>query len=469
MKKAIRLALLCVALMLGLSACGALVRGVHQGLTTVNDSQFFRQGRHGKLSEEERQWAQIAWHYFENNYQEGTGLVNGSDNFPVASVWNIADTIAATLIAHEFELIDDYLFDQRITSLLAFLNTMPLSFDKLPNRHYHTQNWQMTDAGGQPQNSGWSAVDIGRLLIWLQILHSYAPQFGEYIDKAILRWHFCEVIDECGRLYGSTDSGQWNLFLYPEMPIGYRDYALYGYAAWGFPVTTKHDYDRHNLVRMYDEEIPFSRQDPRRSGNYHPVVSLPHFLIGLEFNWDKHRDSWSGDRQHTDAPLSDLAGRLYRVQEKRYQRERIFTARNDYQRNTEPYFLYDTIFAAGFQWNTLTPGGDFHPDLALVSLRAAFPMWALWKTPYTNQLMVLLKQLYHPERGWYEGRYEKTSAPERNLTCTTNALVLQSLYYKTRGKLYQVPQPVTYASILLKDEFRRPPCYPPEREACPLP
>jgi hypothetical protein len=459
----------CIIFLLSLGGCGAVVRGIHGGATQFVHSPLFHQGRHGKLTQEERQWAEIAWKYFDNNYQDSTGLVNGSDTFAVASVWNIADTIAATIIAHEFELLDDYTFDLRISTLLSFLNTMPLSFGKLPNRHYHTQSWEMVNAGGQAQNTGWSAIDIGRLLIWLQILHSYAPQFGEYIDKAILRWHFCEVIDDCGRLYGSTDTGQWELFLYPEMPIGYRDYALMGYASWGFPITIEYDYDPNALVRLYDLDIPFSRHDPRRSGNYHPVVSMPYFLLGLEFNWDKPSDLWSSDKRHTDPHLSQVAQRLYQVQEQRYQRERIFTARSDYQRNSDPYFLYDTIYAAGFAWNTITPGGEFKPDLALVSLRAGFPMWALWKTRYTNQLMVLLKHLYDPERGWYEGRYEKTAAYERNLTATTNALVLQTLYYKTKGKLYQVPRPMTYAEIIRQDEFRRPPCYPPEREACPLP
>jgi hypothetical protein len=452
-----------------LSGCGVLFRSVKTGASAFADSTLFHQGRHGPLSKEEEAWAKTAWKYFENNYQDATGLVNGSDNFPVASVWNIADTIAATIAAHHFKLIDDYRFDQRVSALLAFLNAMPLSSGKLPNRHYQTQKAELVDASGQIKDTGWSAVDIGRLLIWLQILHSYAPQFGEYIDKAILRWHFCEVIDDCGRLYGSNKINDKELFLYPEMPIGYRDYALLGYASWGFKVTDKRDYDPNFLARIYDLDIPYSSNDPRRTGSYHPVVSMPYILLGLEFNWDTVDDNRSSDKSHTDPLLSDIAKRIYQVQEARYQNERIFTARTDYQRNTDPYFVYDTIFAAGYAWNTVTPEGKFKPNLSLVSLRAGFGLWGLWKTAYTDQLMILLKQLYNPERGWLEGRYEKTAAYERNITASTNALILETLYYKTQGRLYQAPKPVTYASLLLQDEFRRPPCYPPEREACPLP
>lgn len=46
-----------------------------------------------------------------------------------------------------------------------------------------------------------------------------------------------------------------------------------------------------------------------------------------------------------------------------------------------------------------------------------------------------MKQLYDPERGWYEGRYELTGGTETILTARTNALVLESLAYQVEGKL----------------------------------
>ena len=34
------------------------------------------------LSQEEFEWAKVAWQYFENNYQDNTGLVNSVDGYP---------------------------------------------------------------------------------------------------------------------------------------------------------------------------------------------------------------------------------------------------------------------------------------------------------------------------------------------------------------------------------------------------
>lgn len=42
------------------------------------------------LSEEEFEWANVAWQYFENNYQENTGLVNSVDGYPSTTMWDTA-------------------------------------------------------------------------------------------------------------------------------------------------------------------------------------------------------------------------------------------------------------------------------------------------------------------------------------------------------------------------------------------
>ncbi len=450
-----------------LSSCGYLARGLQTGWKDFSNSQLFHQGRHGELTETEKKWAKAAWKYFINNYNPHTGLVNGMQNFPVSSVWNIADTLAATVAAHRLALIDDYEFDQRISALLGFLNTMGLSFGKLPNKYYHAENGSMSNVAGQTGDAGWSAVDIGRLLIWLQILAGYAPHYTEYIDKAILRWRFCEIIDDCGQLYGSfNNSGQ--LSLYPNMPLGYEDYALMGFGAWGFNRPAKRKYSEERVVKIHDIPIPVGHEDPRVTGRYHPVVSTPFLLLGLEFNWDQPTDYSLDDQVHTDDFMAELAEKIYRVQAARHREDRIFTARADHQLNREPYFIYDTLFAAGFAWNTLSANGDFKPDEALVSIRAVFPMWALWKTAYTDALMELMDTLYDSEKGWFEGRLERTGKHERTLSCTTNALVLEALMYKVHGKLYRVTEPHSYADIVLEDEFLRPKCSPPEQENCPV-
>jgi hypothetical protein len=458
------LLLLCV-----IQGCGLAVRGTQKAVTEIVNSELFRQGRHGKLSEQELGWAKIAWKYFVNNYHADTGLVSELDGSAVVSVWNIADTIAAAIAANHFGLIDDYEFDHRISPLLAFLNKMPLHEEKLPNLFYRADSGIISNKDGEKKSIGWSAIDIGRLLIWLQILRNSAPQYAEYIDKAVLRWSFCEVIDDCGELQGMNrnSSADPSSSLQQKEPLGYQEYALMGYTAWGFPPRQRRKSSvKLPVVRIYDMNLPYSNEDSSTTGSSNSLVSTPYILQGVEFNWDRIDDQHSLDSSSSDRAAAEMAQRIYIVQEKRYRYERIFTARTDHRRKDKPYTLYDTIFADGYAWNTLTPEGESHQNIALVSTSATFGMWALWKTSYTDGLMQLISTLYDPERGWFEGRQEKDGAHERTISCTTNATVLEALYYKEHGKLYKIPQPRNYADIVLEDEFRRPPCSPPEREKC---
>ncbi|MCI5113549.1 MAG: DUF3131 domain-containing protein [Candidatus Electrothrix sp. AW1] len=447
--------------------CGLVVRETQKGLIKVADSEIFWQGRHGKLTEQEMEWAKIAWQYFINNYNAATGIVNGSNAFNIASVWNIADTVAATVAAHRLDLIDNYEFDHHITSLLTFLNSMPLSYGVLPNAFYNTANGKMTNIAGEEYSVGWSAIDIGRLLIWLNILGDYAPQYIEYIDKAILRWNFCKAINECGELSGVNRHSSKNPPLEsPKEPIGYYEYALMGYKTWGF--STPAPYRKKTpFINVYGIQLPTSKEDSRETGISDPLVSLPYLLLGLEFNWDRVDDHLSSDSYSSNSALADLAKRIYDVQEKRYQYKRIFTARTSYRRNTSPYLIYNSIFTDGYAWNTLTPEGEQHADLSLVSNAAAFAMWALWKTSYTDGLMQLLNPLHDPKKGWFEGRRERDGGYERTMTCSTNAVILEVLAYKMYGKLYsnQVSAK-SYADILMENEFDRPPCSPLDLKEC---
>ena len=458
--------LLALLLLLACQGCGLAVRGTQKAVTELANSELFRQGRHGKLSEQELEWAKTAWQYFVSNYHADTGLASGLEGSAVVSVWNIADAAAAAVAAHQLGLIDEYEFDHRISPLLGFLNKMPLHEGKLPNLFYHADSGAMTDRNGEEHSVGWSAVDIGRLLIWLQILRSHAPQYAEYIDKAVLRWEFCQVIDDCGGLHGlNRTSGAEPPSSFPSEPLGYQDYALMGYASWGFP-RPKPPASKLPGVRIYNLELPQSKEDSRTTGSSNPLVTMPYMLLGLEFNWDRVDDQTSLDSFSSDAEGAETARRIYAAQEQRYRLERIFTARNERRQAGNPGTFYDSIFADGYAWNTVTAEGETQPDAALVSTAAAFGMWALWKTSYTSGLMELVIPLHDPERGWFEGRREKDGAHDRTLSCSTNAAVLEALLYKAEGKLYHAPQPRSYADIVLEDEFRRPACSPPERQGC---
>lgn len=414
---------------------------------------MFHQGRHGPLNKKEKEWAKFAWKYFQNNYSQQTGLVNGMDGVPQAGVWDIADYLAALLAAKRLALIDDKDFHDRLTKLLHFLNSMPLAGGLLPNTAYSTDAGAMLNAEGKPGEAGWSALDIGRLLIWLRIARNRFPQYGEYIDKVILRWDFCSVLDSSGTLYRGVLKDH-KLELTQEGRLGYEEYSAMGYQSWGFNTEQASRLDPYLKTKIYGIELYYDGRDDRLTGTFAPIVSLPYILSGLEFNWDLIDDRHSWDTVHTDEQLAATAENIYRVQEARYARTKILTARTDHRLNRPPYFVMDSIFVAGYPWNTITASGEQVSQEALVSTETAFGFRALWKTRYVNLLMDTIQFLYEPERGWFEGRLEATGGIERSITSRTNAMVLETLFYQVQGKLFHDDATLGHYQISLRDSFQ---------------
>ena len=446
--------------------CGVVVRGMDSAATAVSNASIFHNGRHGELTEQEKEWAKIAWRYFKNNYNSYTGFVNSIDKYPTTTMSTVADHIAAMIAAYEFELIDQKSFDERFSTLLSSLNSMALFKNRLPNKVYSAKSKRMVDYNNQPKQIGWSALDIGRLLIWLKIAEQRHPKYSEYINKAIMRWHFCDVIDACGSLYGGAlKHGKVRLF--QEGRLGFEEYAAKGFQAWGFSTKLASQTEPYKYATIYDYRIPYDARIARETGAYSPVITLPYVFQGLEFNWDKTLDNTSSDKVHTDTEIATLADLIYKVQAERFKRQKIFTARTDHPMAKAPFFLHDSIYAEGYAWNALSDKGGNYEKYSLVSTRAAFGMWGLWKTDYTDQLIDSLEMLYSKKRGWYEGRYERTGGYDRTISATTNAVVLETLLHKVEGKLFQALEGENYLSIRLMDAFQHPgKCFTPKQPIC---
>lgn len=147
---------------------------------------------------------------------------------------------------------------------------------------------------------------------------------------------------------------------------------------------------------------------------------------------------------------------MYLSQESRWQQENILTARADFSTSAAPWHASDTVWANGYPWNTLGDDGKEYPRLAQVSTKAVFSLWVLWDTPYTDALMQATRLMYDEKRGWYEGRVEATGDYNRSLTLSTNATVLEALFYKANGGpllASDTPAPGSYFSRRLSDVF----------------
>lgn len=403
------------------------------------------------------QWARTAWRYVENNTDYDTGLVAGQDRAPVFTVWNAADALAAVMAARELGVLDAREFDLRLSRLLGFLGTMDLSGGKLPNKAYHAASGKMVAFDGRPDDIGWSAIDIGRLLLWLRIVAQRHPQYAEYADKVVLRWSFCDVIDDCGTLYGASRAGGQEQ-RYQEGRLGYEQLAAAGFAAWGFAPRNAASWANAQVANIYGIPVRHDARDPRTTGAPAPVLTMPYVLFGIELGWEAPGG---------DASPRALAEAVYRVQEERWKREGQFTARSDWQTRSAPYVVLDSVFAGGYAWNTVAGDGKEYEKLALVNTRAAFGMWALWPGDYTRRLLASLQWLHDPDRGWYEGRLEAGGAPMTNITLSTNAAILEALLFREKGALYRPEARTGLFEQRTRDPYQRlQRCTPPERAAC---
>ncbi|MCS6808400.1 MAG: DUF3131 domain-containing protein [Candidatus Kapabacteria bacterium] len=395
-------------------------------------------GRNGPLTEEELRLARIAWKYFERNYQDTTGLVNAVDMYPSTTMWDIAGYMAALVSVREMGIIDVATFNYRIEKM--FQTFMRLSFfrDELPNKCYNTITGEKVNYANQPMEIGFSAIDLARFLIWCKIIKERYPEHSDRIDDFILRWKFQNVIDSTGMLFGaSIDEKNDNKTQYlQEGRLGYEEYAAKGFQLWGFNTDLAARPEPYDTRIIYGIEIPYDARDPRVLGAHNYVVSESYVLDGIEMNWDKGTDRESDDMHSTDTQIAEFAQRIYKVQEERYKRTGIFTARTEHQLDSDPYFVYDAIFTDGYPWNTITEDGRYVPQFAAVALKGAFGLWVLWETPYTDALFKYIKNAYDPEKGFYEGIFErKGNEPIRTFTMNNNGIILETLLYKMQGKL----------------------------------
>lgn len=76
------------------------------------------------------------------------------------------------------------------------------------------------------------------MLIWLKIIKERYPEHSNAIDTFVLRWNFCQVLDDEGTIYGTSRDGESaNIVVLQEGRFGYEEYAAKGFDLWGFDNT----------------------------------------------------------------------------------------------------------------------------------------------------------------------------------------------------------------------------------------
>ncbi|APX24101.1 MAG: DUF3131 domain-containing protein [Rhodobacteraceae bacterium] len=392
-------------------------------------------GRNGPLTPREMDMARTAWSYFVESYQPETGLVNAVGSYPSTTLWDTASYISGLVAAYELDIIDKREFDTRATKLIATLRNLDLFRGEAPNKVYNTETGAKVNYANQPGEVGFSVLDMGRMLVWLRILKERYPYLANGVDNIPLRWNYCNIVEDDGRLFGSIVNGAGETRYVQEGRLGYEEYAAKGFALWGFDVSGAFDPAPLDYYEIYDVEVPYDGRDPRIFHNQNYVLTESYLLDGLELGWDLPRNDPDGPGIATQGWRAEFAHRIFLVQQRRFEATGIITARSEHQVEGKPYFVYDSIFADGYAWNTLDPSDVYQPDRAAVASKAAIGMWALWDVPYTDLLFETVADLSEPEGGFYEGLYENGNGYIPLQTANNNGIILAALLYKVEGPI----------------------------------
>lgn len=373
-----------------------------------------------ELTPDEILWAKIAWRYFENNTIEETGLANSADEYPSTTLWDSSSYLLAVISAKRIGLIKDSEFDRRVQKFLETMLVLPLYDNKLPNKVYNTKTLEMVDYKNQAieKGLGWSAIDIGRLMVPLNILVWNYPQFTTQVKAITSQWDLNAVIKN-GEMYGALNENNTTIYL-QEGRLGYEEYAAKSFQLIGLDVSNAIDYTSWlEFVNIDGVNVPTDTRTPEEFTAYNYVVSEPYILDGIEYGWDQMS--------------KEFAGRVYRAQEAHYENTGKLTAVSEDNIDQAPYFVYNTVFTDGKKWHAITEDGEDASEFKTLSTKAAFGWYMLYETDYTKKLIDAVSNLNDPEKGWYSGLYDKTGQPNKVLTANTNGIILESIAYKKTG------------------------------------
>lgn len=387
------------------------------------------------LTPEEQAYAKTAWQYFVNNYQPATGLTNSTGGYPSGTLWDIGNYLMALNAARWLNLINQGEFDSRLNQFLKTLGGLKLFEDALPNKVYNAATGQMTDYGNNPleRGIGWSALDAGRLMAALHVIRTCHPQYADWIKGILAKWQIARSVKD-DHLYGATIAPDKKTMLVQEGRLGYEEYAARGYELWGFKALKALALEPYKFIEVNGVRIPVDTRDYKSTQANNYVVSESYILDGIEFGLEGY--------------LKEYAASVLEVQKRRFEATGQLTAVSEDNIDQAPYFLYNTVYANGVSWATITDENKPYPQLRSISTKAAFGWRYLYPdNPYAQKVFDAVKDLRSPDGGgFYAGLYEETKQPNKALTGNTNGLILEILYYKARGNRPLIgPSLVTFA------------------------
>jgi hypothetical protein len=377
------------------------------------------------LKDKDLQAAKVAWKYFERNWNEKTGFVNSVNGYQWTTLWDQGSAIMAIHSARQLGLIAKERFQERLDTLLTSLEKLPIATKtKMPNKAYSTSTLQMRKLNDTPDpqgTSGWSGLDVSRLLVGLHTLKTHYPEYRDRINRIVARWDVRHKLVKNGQVRGGFPKQNGTLETYQEGRLGYEQYAAYGGKYWGLDTSTSLDNPPVKTVKIDGIPLQVDQRDLKNSGASNYLTSDPYLLWGIEIGWSE--------------AAKKQAANLFKLQAQRYHRTGIVTAVNEDGIDRPPYFLYYSVYCNGQPWQVTTDTGKPHPELKFVSTKAAFG-WSILMPddPYAKILRSAVQGRFDPNYGYISATYERPQKfTNKTVDVNTNAVILESLLYRARG------------------------------------
>jgi hypothetical protein len=336
-------------------------------------------------------------------------------------MWDQAAGMAALVSAYELGIVTNAEFESKMTQALKTLIELPLYRNELPNKVYNAKTLMPVGYGklNKREEIGWSAIDIGRMAIWLKIIGDRYPRYQAQTEAVWKKWQVQRLTKD-GQMFGTTAKNgkeEYN----QEGRFGYENYAAYGLQLWGLDVKKALDFKSNiKFVDLYGQGVPYDKRDFDNSEANNYVLSEPYILDGIETGFKSLPKAY--------------ADRVLAAQEARYQATNHLTAVTEDNLDQPPYFVYGTLYVNGQPWATYADKRQIRNDLRFLSTKAAIGWHVLYNTPYTHKLSAFVESKLKADIGWYNGYYESLNRPNRALTANNNGVVLESLLYKKVGK-----------------------------------
>ena len=365
------------------------------------------------------QAARAAWTLIDRSYYPATGFASAQPAFPYPTAWDIASTLAAYYSARGLGLLsqDEYL--RRASKLLETMKTVRLFQGMAYGRNYDARNGELVGATQKPDpnGTGYSAIDLGRLLVVLAVVAKQDPQLADAARAVATRIDASRVLRN-GFMWGSERNTKTNKQEnYQEGRIGYEQYAAAGFNLWNMNATAAAN-ARASMTQTTVMGIPIAG-DKRGLDR---LTSEPFILHGLEMGWDP--------------TVREIALQTLSVQAARFvQTGQITIASEDAINRAPYYFYYFCVYCSGkaFSVNVHSPT-IMLSEPRWISTKGAFGWYALVPSKYTWQALQAVKPALNPQRGWASGIFEDTGKSTATYSLNTAATILEAALYRKTGK-----------------------------------